>query len=292
MNFGWLKRPSTAPGPTGWLDMPIRHVVARSLPRYRQEWVRDQEPAKPILLYRAWSDLLGGYPKYKPQEVGDCTSQGWGRGWDLLEAVEIALGRQSTYKETYTEFFYAASRQVGGILGPSDGCFGSACAKAAITIGTVARTAPYSGQTAKSWGYYGPPAELLPQAKTLGGVALIDSWNSLVSALWNGFPVAICSDQGFTMERDKEGFCQPRGTWNHCMLVAGAKCDRRPGALVCQSWGPNVPTGPLALDQPDFSFWADRQVIERILSQGDSFALMDAPELDGSRNLPYYMTAA
>lgn len=293
--FGWLNRQkfNPPPGKTGWLDIPVRHMLAQTLPRYRRGWIQDHEPSKPILLYKAWLDQLGRFPAYKAQEIGDCVSQGWGRGWDLLEAVEIALGKgQSTYAETFTEFFYAAARQVGGLLGNDDGCFGSAAAKAAITIGNVSRTQPYSGQTAKSWGYYGPPAELLPQAKTLGGVALIQDWPSLVSALWNGFPVAVCSNQGFTMERDKEGFCQPRGTWGHCMLITGVRFGRRPGANIWQSWGPGVPSGPLALDQSDNSFWADRQVIEHMLSQADSFALMDAPELDGSRKLPYYMTAA
>lgn len=292
--FGWINRriPNPPRGPTGWLDIPVRRQVAATLPQYRRGWVQDVEPSKPILLYRAWYDLLKAYPPYPAQQIGDCVSFGHSHGWDLLQAVEVALGNQETYNETFTEFMYGASRKVGGILGNQDGSFGSAAAKAAITIGHVPRTMAYSGQTAKSWGYYGPPDELVSQAVKLGGVALIKDWPTLVSALWNGFPVPICSDQGFAMERDKDGFCAPRGTWNHCMLIAGAQFGRRPGALILQSWGPNVPSGPIGLDAPDFGFWADRNVVERILSQGDSFALMNAPELSGPRLLPPDWTRA
>ena len=61
------------------------------------------------------------------------------------------------------------------------------------------------------------------------------------------------------------------------MLIAGVRFDRE-GACILQSWGPTVPDGPLALDQPAFSFWAERSVVERILAAGDSWALSRAPE--------------
>ena len=61
------------------------------------------------------------------------------------------------------------------------------------------------------------------------------------------------------------------------MVIAGVRFDRE-GACIIQSWGPDVPDGPLGLDQPTFSFWADRRAIERILSDGDSWALSKAPE--------------
>jgi len=286
--FGWLSRQrfDRPPGPTGWLDLPIRRAMAAELPTYRAAWRREQEPARPIFLYKAWLDLLGVFPAYVAQEIGDCTSQGFGRGWDLLQAVEVALGRQSTYREVWTEYLYGASRRAAGLLGTSgDGSFGSATAKAAIETGVVPRLRPYSGETAKSWGYYGPPADLAVEARPLGSVALIETWADLVSALWNGYPVAVCSDRGFTLERDREGFCAPRGQWAHCMLIGGAKFGRRPGACILQSWGPDVPGGPLADGQPSFSFWADKEVVERMLAQGDTFALSDSPELS-PRNLP------
>ena len=51
------------------------------------------------------------------------------------------------------------------------------------------------------------------------------------------------------------------------------RADERPGACIFQSWGNSMPSGPLALDQPPNSFWADRRVVESMLSMQDSWAL-------------------
>jgi hypothetical protein len=118
----------------------------------------------------------------------------------------------------------------------------------------------------------------------LGAAALVSTWDELVAALQNGYPVTICSSQGFGSTRDAEGFCPARGTWGHCMFIAGVRFDR-PGACIIQSWGPDYPTGPIQLSQPTFSFWADRPVVERILGQGDSWALSRAPAFQ-KRHLP------
>jgi hypothetical protein len=68
------------------------------------------------------------------------------------------------------------------------------------------------------------------------------------------------------------------------MLLAGVRFDR-PGACIIQSWGPDMPTGPTALGQPDFSFWVEQAVIEQILAEGDSWALSKAPSFV-KRELP------
>ena len=68
------------------------------------------------------------------------------------------------------------------------------------------------------------------------------------------------------------------------MFIAGVRFDRS-GACIIQSWGPDCPTGPTAMAQPNFSFWADQHIIERILSQGDSWALSKAPAFQ-KRDVP------
>ncbi len=110
----------------------------------------------------------------------------------------------------------------------------------------------------------------------MGSGALVPSWDELVGALSSGYPVTICAKQRFTLHRDQDGFSQARGIWGHCVLIAGVRFDR-PGACIMQSWGPDMADGPCALDQPTFSFWADQHVIERILAEGDSWALSKAP---------------
>jgi hypothetical protein len=240
------------------------------------------EPTAPILLYKAYRDVLGHDPEYPAQQIGDCVSFGHGHGNDLLQLIEIGLGAPLEFRETDTEFIYGTSRQVAGILGSSDGSYGSAAVKAMTTIGVVSREmlgtdGTYSGERAKSWGYYGPPQSILAEAASfkLGSAALVSTWDELVAAVRNGYPVTICCDQGFTLTRDEQGFCPLSGTWGHCMLIAGVRFDR-PGACILQSWGQGVPSGPIALDQPDWSFWADRTALEAILAEGDSWAISKA----------------
>ena len=97
----------------------------------------------------------------------------------------------------------------------------------------------------------------------LGTSAKVSTWDELVAALQNGYPVTICTAQGFTLERDAQGFCKARGRWGHCMFIAGVRFDR-PGACIIQSWGPGYAQRP---DRPSASrasrFWADQPVMER-----------------------------
>jgi len=248
-------------------------------------------PAMPVLLYKAWRDVLGKDPNYPAQEIGDCVSFAHGHANDLLQCVEIALGEPTEFRETDTEFIYATSREVAGILGTTDGSYGSAAVKAMTIVGMVSREllgdqGTYTGKRAREWGRTGAPAEIKTKAALfkLGSAAQVSTWAELVAALNNGYPVTICSNQGFTLHRDQDGFCKARGTWGHCMLIAGVRFDRE-GACILQSWGSTVPDGPLSLDQPTFSFWARRPVVERILAVGDSFALSRAPDFV-ARQLP------
>jgi hypothetical protein len=271
----------------GWRGIDaVQSTFARQFPALRQaapHLFGGSTPTGPVLLYKAWSDVLGNYPDYPAQQIGDCVSFGHGHGNDLLQCIEIKLGEPVDYRETDTEFIYAASREVAGILGTSDGSYGAAAVKAMTTIGMVSREmlsagGTYSGDRAKEWGRTGPPRDLETKAAPykLGSAALVSTWNDLVAAITNGYPVTICTDQGFSLTRDADGFCAASGTWGHCMLLAGVRFDR-PGACIIQSWGPDMPSGSTALGQPSFSFWAEQSVIEQILAEGDSWALSKAP---------------
>jgi len=47
---------------------------------------------------------------------------------------------------------------------------------------------------------------------------------------------------------------------------------RRPGALIYNSWGDQWVYGPTRGPQPSGTFWVDASTIDRMLSEGDSFA--------------------
>jgi hypothetical protein len=253
---------------------------------------------KTTLLYKAFKDVNGGqYLDYPAQEIGDCVSHGFGHGIDLLEAVQIGRGTSTlVFEQTATEAIYGMARvDVGGQLGSTeDGAVGAWAAQAVSTLGTVSRevTGPYDGRRAKLWGAQGVPADVKARAHDhrVKTTSLITTYAELEDALANGYPVTVCSDQGFTLERGPDGFCKPRGVWGHCMLIVGVRADRRPGACIFQSWGSSMPTGPLDLDQPPNSFWADRSVVERMLAMEDSWALSN---FDGypSQALPDHWTS-
>lgn len=260
------------------------------------------EPTKPIMLYRAWYDVLGKYPDYPAQQIGDCTSFGTAHALDCLQCVEKVLTPkdQSSYFETDTEALYGAGREVAGMLHSwGDGCYGAAMAKALLTIGAVSRellgtNGTYSGNRAKQWGRSGIPDNVRQMAGNykVGAVAKITDRQSAISALWNGLPIAICSNQGFSMQRDQDGYCRAQGHWSHCMHVS-AFDPAKNRYLIGQSWGSDTPSGPTYLDQPTFSFWADADIVERnIFGADDSWALAGAPDFAKKLMPPEWTTVS
>lgn len=265
----------------GYVDFPTRPEITASLPlgtvSKGAPWLlEDTDNTKDVLLYKAWKDVLGAYPKYVRQAIGDCTSFGSAHACDLTQCIEIALGEPEEYKEISTEAWYGLGREIAGMLRGGDGCYGSAMAKVATDIGVVPREliGPYSGQRANEWGHNGVPADIKKAAaehkfdSTIG----ITTLQELDAGLNSGYVGIVCSNQGFTMTRDSTGACRASGSWPHCMGLAGRRFrNSKPEYLINQSWGPNTPSGPLMDDQPDFSFWAEGNTVARMLSGKDSF---------------------
>lgn len=270
----------------GWKHDP--GAVRQTLARLRQPYFAASAPrlarsgtGRTVLLYKAFKDVNGGrYIDYPPQTIGDCVSQSFGHGIDLLAAVQIAVGKRAErFEPTATEAIYGMARvDVGGVRGSwDDGAVGAWAAQAVGALGTVSRgvVGPYDGGRARRWGARGVPRAIKAQAARhkVRTTSLVLTYEELEDALANGYPVAVCSDQGFSAKRDADGFCRPEGTWAHCMLIVGVRAGRRPGACLFQSWGNDTPSGPLRLDQPPNSFWADRDVVRRMLSLQDSWSL-------------------
>lgn len=264
----------------GWRpDFPSRPMVARQFGRLADvaPHLMYAPPADNVLLYKAWKDALGAYPSYTKQLIGDCTSFGSGHTVDLLQAVQMVLGKQAeAYKEICTEAIYGMGREIANMLGSGDGCYGAAVAKA-VMEGVVPREAvgPYSGRRAKQWGAQGVPADVQAAARDhpVKATALVETTAEAKAALSNGYPLIVCSGQGFAMTRDADGVCRAQGSWAHCMFCGGYRI--RNGKLqfaVFQSWGPDVPDGPTTDDQPDFSFWTEEATFARMLGEKDSFA--------------------
>lgn len=268
--YGWINDPQAVEKVLGELPQPL---FASAAPHLKGSGAKED-----TLLYLGVRKVLGGKDAPKgPQKIGDCVSWGWGNLINYAQCTAVLKGEPVEYQEIATESIYALSRvEVGGQRGSyQDGSVGAWAAKACTNYGVLSRNeiGAYDPKRAKEWGAKGLPDELEPKAKlhVLKTTSLIQNFEEACDAIQNGYPVAVCSMQGFSMQRDNEGFCRPEGTWAHCMAFVAKRFGNRPGLCCSQSWGPNTPSGPLALEQPDNTFWVDAETCNRMFRQRDSF---------------------
>ena len=229
------------------------------------------------------------------QTIRDCVAQTYALGIDILDSIQIAHGFGSWIAKCATEPIYAGGRvEIGKGEATGGGMHGTWGGQWCRDYGILLRRpylegkydfTQYSGAKARKWGHLcdrctdwggGVPDELEPIAKKhpVQTVTLITSWAEARDAIYNGYPVIVCSKQGFQRKRGRGGFAKPWGVWWHSMLLAGMDdTGRRPGGLFINSWGPSWITGPTRFNQPLGSFWADADVIDQMLQYEDSFAI-------------------
>jgi hypothetical protein len=251
---------------------------------------------KPVLLYRAlYAQHKAKYGRewtVGAQGIGDCVSWGWAHGAMIHHAVLCEEGEASDWDIVATEPIYGGSRveAVGRDRGGwGDGSYGAAAAEWLLKWGVVYRQdyagivdlRAYSAQRAKQWGNYGCGGEgesgskldEIAKQHPCAKVALVTTFEEAAVAIANGYPVPVCSGQGFSSRRDELGFSRPSGSWSHCMCFVGVRHDRK-GLLCLNSWGPDWVGGPKwPEDQPEGSFWVDERTAESMLRGRDSFAV-------------------
>jgi hypothetical protein len=234
------------------------------------------------------------------KDVGSCVSHGAAHAVYASECVAWASGERSEIPFlAHQGAIYGGSRveargQPGDGARPyggySDGSTGYHAAKWLREWGVIyKRQYPSTDCTVsnpdieREYGAYGcggkgDQGRLDAEAKKVPclHVAQVKTWAELVAAITSGHPVTIASNQGFSKSLDDQSFDRPSGVWMHQMAVIGLRVDRE-GAAVINSWGnylryssPRYPH-----DLPDGVFWVDRSVMERILAQGDSWAISE-----------------
>ena len=249
-----------------------------------------------VFLYRAVRKVNNRGPPWYPNinqgNVGCCVGAGSKHGTDIVQATAIASGQQFEWKPASAEVIYSVSRvDVGGGQIRGDGSVGRWACEALRTgsLAPMERIGSYDLSTfsparARQWGSSGVPSEVKAIAKQhpVKGAALCKTAVDVKRAIAQGYPVVVCSDVGFNNPngsvgtRDKDGFIKPRGTWPHCMCFIAWRTGTRPGALCLNSWGDSAHGGPVwPEDQPVAAFWVDEPVADRMVRQGDSFALSD-----------------
>lgn len=232
------------------------------------------------------------YPNIDQGSVGCCVGGAYKHGADVCQATQITNGTPATWKPVSVETIYAGSRvDVGRGQLRGDGSVGAWAAEYIRTVGVAPMEkigdydlTTFSPARAREWGSRGNgvPSAVTAVAKQhpVKGTALVTTWEDVKRSVMQGYPVAVCSNQGFNNRdgsvgtRDRDGFCSPRGTWAHAMCIIGVRGGNRPGGFILNSWGDSAHRGPVwPADAPVAGFWAESTVIERMVREGDSFAL-------------------
>ena len=271
----------------GWVHDPVE--VAKVLLELDTPLFGDTPAAEDsaipeeVFLWKAAVKVLGAIlPPRNQGQVGSCVSFGTCTAVEHTMLCEIAAGDSEEFKPLVQEAVYGGSRvEIGGGRMRGDGSCGSWAAKFVTQYGVLARSVygttdltKYSESLCRQWGSSGVPAELesLAKAHPVQGTALVRNWDEAKKALANGYGISICSNRGFSMSRDGDGFASPRGQWNHCMGLVGYQ-SARPGGFILNSWGGSAHTGPSGRGEPSpAGFWAEDDVIDGMLRQGDSWA--------------------
>lgn len=276
---------------TGYVRRPeairefIRTTSKPFLAQHNKE-IRGSAENVQVRLVKALEQVTGQPFENHEQEIGDCVSHGGTLAVDLLCAIEIVAGEREEWRGKFsTEVSYGLSRvEIGGGKIRGDGSTGAWMAKALTQYGVILRgkhgnhdLSKYRPDLAKLWGRNGVPDELEPTVRDhpVAESPIVTSAQEAADSIANGNPIFVCSDRGFSSRTDADGFLSPRGTWFHCMAVIGVdtKSDRK-GFEIAQSWPESWIGGPAhKLGTVKSGFWADWDVVDRMLRQGDSYAV-------------------
>ena len=272
----------------GWINDPVavRAVIESEGIKALSEHIGPQAGERPIktdlsvYLKKLWGDQW-----YLNQSTcGSCVSFGYALAVDVLVAIQIVDGgMEKPEGRTATEPIYWGSRvEIGGNSLWGEGSVGAWAAKWLKNYGVAVRKkygsydlTTYSASVCCSrQSRQGVPQDIEDAAKThpVKSYAQVSTFDELAKSIESGYPVPVCSNQGFTKARDAQGFASPHGSWGHCMCAIGVRHDR-PGVLIANSWGAYYNGGPA--DMSPATKWVDAKVWDRMASQGDTFAISD-----------------
>lgn len=256
-------------------DTPAGEILVRDLPKFVYGW-------KPQV------QLFGRPPPMKNQgDLGSCVSFGTNTAVERTLAGEIV--RRGGTKEEFSlyveEATYGGSRvEVGGGRIRGDGSVGAWAAKFVTQWGVVPRDkygdvdlTTYSTARGRDWGRNGVPAQFEEVARKfpVKSTVLVRNWGEAKKALAQSYNIAVCSNQGFSRQRDSRGVARASGNWAHCMCLDGYHTDETGNEFghITNSWGTSYHTGPVGWGDPNpDGFWASAEVIDRMLQQGDSWS--------------------
>lgn len=272
-NFGLADDFDKLPKFTG----PGVHELA---PHIRGAWDRKTS-------YSGWlatKMVLGDFLPAQAQKIGSCGGAATSAGLNVLQCLQIASGkRNDVFRPVSRAWCYVGARTLGGHRGRGEGVIPPypldwCKQKGAVYLGECGAGEEYdSDEVASKWDRSGIPENIIQLGadNLIVEMAPCYDFDSAADVIASGGVVMVASDQGFTMERDRFGVCQPRGEWQHYMHFASVhKLEDGREVLGCgQSWGKNTPSGPLLANCPDHVFGVEKSIVNRMLGQKVSTAV-------------------
>lgn len=279
VTFGWVNDPvaveevvSQLPYRT-FADTPAFAMSADELPDNWYLWDFARQVTGNLL------------PPANQGQVGSCVAFGTARAIEYTICAEIVNGQKEEYAKLVEEILYGGSRVEigGGRLGYGDGSIGAWAASFVKKYGILDRKVygkydftKYSESRCRDYGRYGVPNDIEPEVKKhpVKETVMVTTTEEARKALFQGFGIAICSGQGFSMRRDSNGICRASGSWAHCMCLCGwATIEGKLYFRIDNSWGANAHTGPTGPGSPGpEGFYATASVVAGMLAEKDSFA--------------------
>lgn len=273
----------------GWAgeDKVLLKEATDALPASLKQPLRiyGSAPPKRTMFFETAKKTLNAYPDTGTQLIGDCVS--WGGHKHIIEylqIMQIALNNAEEFKYIFSPYGYGCGRVfIGGNQIFGDGSVGAWQSEANVRFGSVPLDTTglpkYSANVAKDFGRSSASLnKWVEQGKLhlIRSSAKVTTWDQLVESINNLYPVAICSNVGFTMTPQNDGFHHRSGSWGHCMMIAGVDPEHRdPYACILNSWGDahgRVIDFVTKEEWPKGTLRVRKSDIERILEQNDSFA--------------------
>jgi len=279
----------------GWVHDPAAIEALQSeMPELPTHLYSEGTEIEEMFLFEAAKTLDGEYKSTHHQTKNDCTSHGVGGGIDEAQ-MNLLLESDFVFAEACTEDIYGGAVVNIGRSRGDNGAVVAYALRYCNTIGYLPRgryTLPsgkvfdcrkYNGDLAASLSNTGISQELLnlPRRKIATAIP-VRSAADAVALLKKRVPIVNGSNRGFTLQRDAQGFCAPKGVWRHCVYFNGFIAGRRPGFNYQQSWGPMVPQGNEKVKTPSGreillpkgNFLVDWDVFDKMCQTGETWGIV------------------
>jgi hypothetical protein len=211
--------------------------------------LKQAAPNKKMMLYEVVRKVLGKDTENYAQKTGDCVSFGMKNAIEYLQCSEILLNdKNHKFRPIFAPYLYHLCRVKTGVsvcLIP--GSSGGAMAEGVLKYGSIysdeSGVPKYSGLTASWWGCRISALKVakylsVGQKNLIGSAAKVNNWEELVTAITNGYPCTVASNQGFKQSPDSDGYHKASGRWAHQMCIIGVGTWKGEDyCIILNSWG-------------------------------------------------------